>query len=61
MIATDEAARLGAGDLDDARLARAIAQVREAFELARAPEPREVFSRAFLPPREQRQIPAARG
>lgn len=61
VIATEEAARLGAGDLDDARLARAIAQVREAFELPRAPEPREVFSRAFLPPREQRNIPVARG
>jgi len=61
VIATEEATRLGAGDLDDARLARAIAQVREAFELPRAPEPREVFSRAFLPARGLRDIPAARG
>jgi NitT/TauT family transport system substrate-binding protein len=60
IIATEEGRRLGAGDLDDARLARATATVVEVFQLPRAPAPNEVFSRAFLPPREARDFgPAA--
>jgi NitT/TauT family transport system substrate-binding protein len=55
-IATPEAVRLGAGDLSDERLARAIAQSVEVFQLARRPEPAEVFSRAFLPPAAQRAL-----
>ncbi|QYU66139.1 ABC transporter substrate-binding protein [Leptolyngbya sp. 15MV] len=57
-MATDETRRLGAGDLDDARLGRAIAQIVEVFQLPRRPEPSEIFSRAFLPPRAEREIPA---
>lgn len=55
-VATPEAVRLGAGDLSDERLARAIAQSVEVFQLSRRPEPAEVFSRAFLPPAAQRTL-----
>jgi NitT/TauT family transport system substrate-binding protein len=55
-IATPEAVRLGAGDLSDERLARAIAQSVEVFQLSRRPEPADVFSRAFLPPAAQRML-----
>ncbi|WP_376099578.1 ABC transporter substrate-binding protein [Roseomonas sp. CCTCC AB2023176] len=60
-INVEEARRLGAGDLDDARLARAIAQVVEVFGLPRTPTPAEVFSRDFLPPRAERSLPVAQG
>jgi NitT/TauT family transport system substrate-binding protein len=60
VIATDEAKRVGAGDLDDARLGRAIAQVVEVFQLPRSPAPSEVFSRDFLPPRAERELAPAR-
>jgi NitT/TauT family transport system substrate-binding protein len=56
VMATEEGLRLGAGDLDDARLARAIAQSVEVFQLPRTPTPAEVFSRDFLPPREARDM-----
>ncbi|QXM23635.1 ABC transporter substrate-binding protein [Elioraea tepida] len=56
VIATPEAVRLGAGDLDDARLGRAIAQTVEVFGLSRTPAPSEVFSRAFLPPASERTL-----
>lgn len=61
VIRTEESARLGAGDLDDARLARAIGQVVEVFALPRTPTPDEVFSRAFLPPAEERAFPTVQG
>jgi NitT/TauT family transport system substrate-binding protein len=60
VIATDETRRLGAGDLDDARLTRAIAQVVEVFQLPRSPAPSEVFSRDFLPARADRGVEAVR-
>lgn len=60
LIAMPEARQLGAGDLDDARLTRAIGQTVEVFQLPRTPRPEEVFSRAFLPPRAEREFPAAR-
>jgi NitT/TauT family transport system substrate-binding protein len=56
LIATDEGVRLGAGDLDDGRLTRAIAQAVEVFALPRTPAPADVFSRAFLPPRAEREF-----
>jgi NitT/TauT family transport system substrate-binding protein len=56
VIATEEGARLGAGDLDEARLGRAIAQVVEVFGLPRTPAPGEVFSRDFLPARAERDF-----
>lgn len=60
-IFTPETERLGAGDVDDARMARAIAQIREVFDLPRTPAPAEVFSRSFLPPLAERKLikPAA--
>jgi NitT/TauT family transport system substrate-binding protein len=56
VIATEEAVRVGAGDLDDARLGRAIAQVVEVFQLPRSPAPSDVFSRDFLPPAAERAL-----
>lgn len=58
VVLTPAAVRAGLGDVDDARLARAIGQLREAFELPRAPAPGEVFDRRFLPPAAARR-PAA--
>ncbi len=56
LIATEEGRRLGAGDVDDARLGRAIAQAVEVFGLPRTPAPGDVFRRDFLPPRAERDF-----
>jgi NitT/TauT family transport system substrate-binding protein len=56
VIATPEAVRLGAGDLDDARLTKAIGQTVEVFGLTRTPTPPEVFNRSFLPPAAERVL-----
>jgi NitT/TauT family transport system substrate-binding protein len=53
---TPETERLGAGDVSDERMTQAIAQIAEAFELARKPEAGEVFNRSFLPPRGERNL-----
>jgi NitT/TauT family transport system substrate-binding protein len=57
LIATPEAARLGIGDVDDARLGRAIAIIAESYGLATPPKPGRVFDRAFLPPAAERKLP----
>jgi NitT/TauT family transport system substrate-binding protein len=44
-----EIARIGLGDVDDARLKKDIAIVVEANALPRTPEPGEIFDRSFLP------------
>ena len=49
-----EIARVGLGDVDDARLTKNIAIVVEANQLPRAPETREVFDRSFMPARADR-------
>jgi len=49
-----EIARLGLGDVDEARLRKAIGIVVEANQLPRSPAPAEVFDRGFLPPRAER-------
>ena len=49
-----EIARIGLGDVDKARLQRAIAIVVEANQLPRAPAPAEVFDSSFLPARAER-------
>ena len=49
-----EIARIGLGDVDGARLQRAIAIVVEANQLPRVPAPAEVFDSSFLPPRAER-------
>lgn len=49
-----EIARIGLGDVDDARLQRAIALVVESDQLPRTPNVSEVFDRSFLPARADR-------
>jgi len=49
-----EIAKIGFGDVDPARLKRAIAMVAEANSLPRTPSNDEVFDRSFLPPRADR-------
>ena len=49
-----EVARIGLGDVDDARLKRSIATVVEANQLPRTPTTAEVFDRSFLPARGER-------
>lgn len=56
VVLTPEAARRGVGDVDDERLRLAIAQVKDAFELPRAPAGGDVFDRRFLPPLADRQL-----
>jgi NitT/TauT family transport system substrate-binding protein len=49
-----EIARIGLGDVDDARLKRAIDIVVDANQLPRSPAVGEVFDRSFLPARSER-------
>ena len=49
-----EIARIGLGDVDDARLAKDIAIVVEANALPRTPTTAEIFDRSFLPARAER-------
>ncbi|MBJ2157570.1 ABC transporter substrate-binding protein [Variovorax sp. IB41] len=58
VMLTPEVAAAGLGDVNDARMARAIGQVKEAFDLASAPAAGEVFDRRFLPPLAERRIAA---
>jgi NitT/TauT family transport system substrate-binding protein len=57
LMATPEAMKLGIGDVDDARLARAIGVIAESYELAKPPAPSRVFDRGFLPPIAERKLP----
>jgi NitT/TauT family transport system substrate-binding protein len=50
-----EIARIGLGDVDDARLAKAIGIVVDANQLPRSPAVAEVFDRSFLPARADRR------
>jgi NitT/TauT family transport system substrate-binding protein len=56
LIATPEAAELGAGDVDDARMNAAIDAIVAAFELPRRPAASDVLTRAFLPPKSERGL-----
>ena len=56
LMVSEESARIGVGDVDDARLARAIDIVVEGYGLTATPEAGQVFSREFLPPREAREL-----
>ncbi|MFD2236555.1 ABC transporter substrate-binding protein [Aureimonas populi] len=56
LIVSEETAELGIGDLDDERLARAIDIVVEGYELETTPEVSQVFTRQFLPAREEREL-----
>jgi NitT/TauT family transport system substrate-binding protein len=53
-MAHPESARIGIGDMDDARLARMIEQIVRVKRLPRTPSVREVFDRSFLPPLAER-------
>lgn len=49
-----EVGRIGLGDIDDARMQRAIDVVVGAYQLPRTPKVAEVFDRSFLPARTDR-------
>jgi NitT/TauT family transport system substrate-binding protein len=57
LIATPEAAELGAGDVKDARMNAAIDTIAAAFELPRKPAAGDVLNRSFLPPKSERTLP----
>jgi NitT/TauT family transport system substrate-binding protein len=57
LMATPEAARLGIGDVDDARLGRSIAIIAESYGLAKPPTAARVFDRGFLPAAAERTLP----
>jgi NitT/TauT family transport system substrate-binding protein len=46
----------GFGSVDPARLARGIAYVAEAFEVAHPPKPADLYTDEFLPPAAERQV-----
>ncbi|MTH65658.1 ABC transporter substrate-binding protein [Paracoccus shanxieyensis] len=56
LMQSPESQRIGLGDLDDARLTRAIDIVAEGYELPAKPEASAVFTRDFLPPQEERTL-----
>ena len=58
-VLTPEAAEIGLGDVNDARMSRAIAQIVDSYELGRTPSPAEVFDRSFLPPKSARLVKSA--
>ncbi len=60
-MAHPEGARLGIGDMDDARLSRLIDLVVTAKALPRKPSVTEVFDRSFLPPDSERIRSLGRG
>jgi NitT/TauT family transport system substrate-binding protein len=57
LIATPEAAELGVGDMKNTRMSDAIATIKDAYELPKAPSVDSVFSRAFLPAKADRMLP----
>jgi NitT/TauT family transport system substrate-binding protein len=59
-MAGAEGARLGIGDVDDARLGRAIDLIVAAKGYPRRPAAAEIFDRRFLPPRAERVTTLAR-
>jgi NitT/TauT family transport system substrate-binding protein len=56
LVLTPEEARLGLGDIDDARMTRAIAQIADSYGLPHVPKATEVFDRRFLPPKAERMV-----
>ncbi len=58
-VLTPEAAEIGLGDVNDARMGRAIAQIVDSYELTRTPAPSEIFNRSFLPPKADRVFKSA--
>lgn len=58
-IITAESNELGLGDIKDARMTNAIAQIGQSYNLQRLPAVSEVFSRAALPPKADRMFKPA--
>jgi NitT/TauT family transport system substrate-binding protein len=56
LIVSDEMKEIGVGDIKDDRMARAIGFVVEGYDLKRTPTPAEIFSREFLPARDERNL-----
>ncbi len=56
LMVSPEMKEIGVGDIKDDRMARAIGMVVEGYELKRTPTPKEIFSRDFLPPRNERDL-----
>lgn len=59
-MAHPEGAVIGIGDVDDKRIERSISLMTEACRLPRTPKPEQIFTRAFLPPLEERAKPIAK-
>jgi NitT/TauT family transport system substrate-binding protein len=59
IILTPENSEIGMGDVKDARMVKAIEQAAEAFGLKSKPPVSAVFSRSFLPPRNERVLKPA--
>ena len=59
-MAHAEGARLGIGELDDARFERGIALIAQSKRLPIKPTPAQLFSRAYLPPLQDRVKSLAR-
>lgn len=57
-IMTPESRAIGLGAVDEARMAKSIAIVKQAFELPVAPPADQIFDARFLPPADKRQVPA---
>jgi NitT/TauT family transport system substrate-binding protein len=55
-MVTASVRRLGLGAADPERLARTIGFVAEAFNVANPPRPDDIYTDAFLPPRETRLV-----
>jgi NitT/TauT family transport system substrate-binding protein len=56
LIVSPEMKEIGVGDTKDARMASAIGIIVEGYQLPRTPKPEEIFSRAFLPPKAEREL-----
>lgn len=56
LIVSPEMKEIGVGDTKDARMASAIGIIAEGYQLPRTPKPEEIFSRAFLPPKAEREL-----
>jgi len=56
---TPEAEKIGLGALDEQRMAKTIEQTVEGFKLKGKPKVADIFTSEFLPPKEQRAVPAA--
>lgn len=56
LIVSAEMKEIGMGDLKDDRLKKSIGIVVTGYELPSTPTPEQIFSRAFLPPKAEREL-----